>query len=244
MKRSILISQIAAVVLCAPLAGQAVPQESQAARVEQGYRRTPQFRVDPFRHMFIPHWGFVFSVGATAENNAININDLGALMFLNDRDSLLVVDIFDALGLVPVGTGLGGSGEAEGGFYLGGPIGSRLHIGISLQGRGYGGFRVDDNAVALLRDPERRAAMSERAAAWATGSLGWDHRVAPLADWCARVERDGVVPRVCAPPSEHVAHLNGGSARWLSDQAIAAGRRLVRAWRRPRLGAARPEVLT
>ncbi len=152
MRRSVLCLQIAAVVLSAPLAGQAVPQESQAARVEQGYRRTPQFRVDPFRHMFIPHWGFVFSVGATAENNSINFRDLGALMFLNDRDSLLILDYFDALGLVPVGAGWGGSGEAEGGFYLGGPIGSRMHIGVSLQGRGYGGFTVDDDAVALLRD--------------------------------------------------------------------------------------------
>ena len=44
---------------------------SQASRVDMGYRRFSSFRVDPFRHVMIPHWGLVVSAGASAENTVL-----------------------------------------------------------------------------------------------------------------------------------------------------------------------------
>ncbi len=155
MRRTPLVIGLAALV-AGDLAAQAVPEESQAAQVESAYRRTPHFRIDPFRHAMIPHWGIVFSAGASAANNTLNASDIGALIFLDDElnnpDGILLGDIVDALGLIPVGSGVGGFGRGEGGAYLGGPFGRQLSVGFSAQGRGYGNFRVDDAAVALLRD--------------------------------------------------------------------------------------------
>ena len=151
MKRSLLV--LALLPLTAgTLRSQAVPEGSQAAKVEPAYRRTPTFRVDPFRHAMIPHWGFVFSGGATGENNALNVADARAAIYLADNDSLLAGDVLDILGLIPDGKGLKGSALGEGGFYLGGPFGSHISLGLSAQGRGYGGFQLDDNFAALLRD--------------------------------------------------------------------------------------------
>ncbi len=136
----------------AELSAQAVPENSQAARVQPAYRRTPTFRIDPFRHAMIPHWGFVFSGGAAGENNTLNFADLGALKYLDDRDSLLAGDVLDVLNLVPRGRGFAGSALGEGGFYLGGPFGSHFSIGLSAQGRGYGTFLLDEQFVSLARD--------------------------------------------------------------------------------------------
>jgi hypothetical protein len=136
----------------APLAAQAVPEGSQASKVDAGYRRTPTFRVDPFRHAMIPHWGLVFSGGAAGENNTLNLADARAAIYLADKDSLLAGDVLDILGLIPDGKGLKGSALGEGGVYLGGPFGSHFSLGLSAQGRGYGSFQLDDNLVALLRD--------------------------------------------------------------------------------------------
>jgi len=135
-----------------PLAAQAVPDGSQASKVQPAYRRTPTFRVDPFRHAMIPHWGFVFSGGATGENNTLNLADARAAIYLADKDSLLAGDVLDILGLIPDGKGLKGSALGEGGFYLGGPFGSHFSLGLSAQARGYGSFQLDDDFVALLRD--------------------------------------------------------------------------------------------
>ncbi|MBI2536299.1 MAG: hypothetical protein HYW06_04890 [Gemmatimonadetes bacterium] len=151
MKRPLLV--LAFLPLAAgSLGAQAVPEGSQAARVEPAYRRTPSFRVDPFRHAMIPHWGFVFSAGATGENNTLNLADARAAIYLADNDSLLAGDVLDILGLIPEGEGLKGSALGEGGFYLGGPFGSHLSLGLSAQGRAYGGFQLDDDFVALVRD--------------------------------------------------------------------------------------------
>jgi hypothetical protein len=134
------------------LAAQAVPDRSQAAQLPMAYRRTPQLRVDPFRHVMIPHWGLVISGGALAGNNTLNIADVRALIFLADRDSLLISDVVNTFGLVPAGAGVVGDAEGEGGIHLGGPFGRHVSVGLSFQGRGYGAFLVDDDAVALLRD--------------------------------------------------------------------------------------------
>ena len=145
---------VAALAVCATaqLEAQAVPEGSQAARVEPAYRRTPTFRLDPFRHAMIPHWGFVLSAGAMAENNAVSFADARALIYLQDQDSLLPSDILNTINLVPAGRGLTGLAQGEGGFYLGGPFGSRFGLGLSAQGRGYGAFQLDDAFVSLVRD--------------------------------------------------------------------------------------------
>jgi hypothetical protein len=152
VKPRIAVAMIAVAVATSGLRAQTVPESSQAAGVEPGYRRTPGFRIDPFSHLRIPHWGFVISVGATAANNSMNLDDFGALLLLSDEDSLRWVDALDALGLVPRGAGLEGNGEAQSGIYVGGPVGSRINIGLSVMGRGYGAVSLDDDAVALLRD--------------------------------------------------------------------------------------------
>lgn len=134
------------------LRAQAVPEGSQASRVQPAYRRTPTFRTDPFRHAMIPHWGFVISVGGSGENNTLSFADARALVFLADNDSLAAGDVLDILNLVPQGRGITGRASGEGGFYLGGPFGSHFSLGLSAQGRGYGAFQLDDDFIALIRD--------------------------------------------------------------------------------------------
>ena len=177
--RSLRLALAALVLTAGALAAQAVPEGSPAARVDRGYRRTPTFRLDPFRHAMIPHWGFVFSAGASAENNTLNMADVGALLYLKcgdvsasgfgpisgrlmeavtggepcpGPDSLLTGDMLDALGLIPDGSGLSLASGGEGGFYLGGPFGGHLSLGLSLQGRAYAAGRLDDSFVSLARD--------------------------------------------------------------------------------------------
>src|SRR5712692_6770696 len=158
MRRALTVAAVLA-GLSGPASGlfaQAVPEGSQATRVDPGYRRTPSFRNDPFRHVTIPHWGLVFDVGATAANNTLELADVGALLFLNDSSKnpggLLPGDAIDVLGLIPKGSGLQGSAQGEGGAYLGGPFGHHFALGLSVRGSGYGSFQLDDNVVSLLRD--------------------------------------------------------------------------------------------
>ena len=156
MKRAAALLACASVIVSADVAAQAIPEGSQASRVELGYLRTPHFRVDPFRHVFVPHWGLVTSVGATGQNNALNFKDVGALTFLsnedNNPDGLLYGDLLDVLGLIPRGSGLSASAQAESGVYLGGPFGRHFSLGLTAQVRGYAGASLDDDFVALLRD--------------------------------------------------------------------------------------------
>jgi hypothetical protein len=164
---------IALVLVAPPASGQAVPEGSQAARVEPAYRRTPTFRFDPFRHATIPHWGFVISTGVLTENNSLNLTDLGAIISLGcgptslllnptdvfgggemcpGPDNLLPSDILNAINLVPQGRGLTALAQGEGGLYLGGPFGGHFGLGLSAQGRGYGAFQLDEDFVSLVRD--------------------------------------------------------------------------------------------
>jgi hypothetical protein len=136
----------------AGLAAQAVPETSQAARLDLALRRWPHAGVDPFRHVFWPRWGLAMQVGAMGGNNTLNAEDVGALLLLDDRDSLLIGDIVDAFGLVPQGQGVRGLAAGEGGIHFGGPLGGSLSIGVSAQGRGYGTFHIDDDAVRFFRD--------------------------------------------------------------------------------------------
>jgi hypothetical protein len=134
---------------------QLVPETSQASRVDLGYRRPSSFRVDPFRHVMIPHWGFVFSVGATGENSVLNLADISALTFLDDETNgsqILPGDILDVMGLIPEGKGVRVASQGEGGFYLGGPFGEHFSLGLSAQARGYGTGFIADEAASLLRD--------------------------------------------------------------------------------------------
>jgi len=150
--RRLLLSLATAAVLSPAAAAQTIPEGSQAAKVQMAYRRTPSFRVDPFRHVSIPHWGLVASVGASGGNNTLNARDIGALIFLGDRDSLTISTAVDAMGLIPRGSGLKGFAQGEGGAYLGGPFGGRFSLGLQARGTGYGAFQLDDGAVSLLRD--------------------------------------------------------------------------------------------
>lgn len=164
---------IALALVAPPVAAQAVPEGSQAARVEAAYRRTPTFRFDPFRHAMIPHWGFVISTGVMAENNSLNLTDLGSIITLRcgstslllnptdafgggemcpGPDNLLPSDILNAINLVPQGRGLTGLAQGEGGLYLGGPFGGHFGLGLSAQGRAYGTFQLDESFVRLVRD--------------------------------------------------------------------------------------------
>ena len=63
------------VSLASSAGAQTIPEGSQAMKVQPAYRRTPSYRIDPFRHVSIPHWGFVFSLGASAANNTLNVRD-------------------------------------------------------------------------------------------------------------------------------------------------------------------------
>ena len=156
MNRTAAVLALASVISGAEVAAQTVPEGSQAARIDIGYLRTPTLGVDPFRHAFIPRWGLVTSVGARGQNNALNLKDAGALMFLSDEetnpDGLLYGDFLDLLGLIPRGSGLAANAQAESGLYIGGPFGRRFSIGFTAQTRGYLGASLDDDFVALLRD--------------------------------------------------------------------------------------------
>ncbi len=116
MMHRILLAVAILAVSTTDMSAQLVPENSQAARVDIGYRRASSFRVDPFRHVMIPHWGFVFSFGGTGENSVLNFADAGALTFLDDNDEILPGDIIDIIGLIPAGKGVRVAGQAEGGF--------------------------------------------------------------------------------------------------------------------------------
>ncbi|MFQ6046765.1 MAG: hypothetical protein ACE5PT_10490 [Gemmatimonadales bacterium] len=135
---------------------QAVPEGSQADRLDKSLRRWPTIGVDPFRYVFWPGWGLAFNTGAAAWNNSLNAADIGAIIFLADStknpDGLLPTDVLNIFGLVPKGEGFGGLASAEGGAYLGGPFGSSFSLGFTGQGRAYGAVLVNDGAVALFRD--------------------------------------------------------------------------------------------
>jgi len=151
MRRALMLAA-ATTLICGDLAAQAVPEDAQAAQVPMAYRRIPSVRVDPFRHLTIPHWGLVIAGGGVAGNNSMTFNDARALIFIADQDDLLVGDVLDALNKVPSGQGFEAGGELEGGLYLGGPFGRRFSLGVSAQGRSYGVATLDEGAVALLRE--------------------------------------------------------------------------------------------
>ena len=152
MTRRVLMAAAVLSLWTMDAAAQLVPEGSQAARVDMGYRRMSSFRIDPFRHVMIPHWGFVFSFGATGENSVLNFADMGALRFIDENDEILPGDIIDVIGLIPAGKGVRVVGQAEGGFYLGGPFGPHFSLGFSAQARGYGSGLISDGMASLLRD--------------------------------------------------------------------------------------------
>ena len=155
MSRPVLMAAAVLSLWTMDAAAQLVPEGSQAARVDMGYRRMSSFRIDPFRHVMIPHWGFVFSFGATGENSVLSFADAGALAFLDDSTNgskILPGDLLDVIGLIPVGKGARVVGQAEGGFYLGGPFGRHLSLGFSAQTRAYGSGLISDELVSLLRE--------------------------------------------------------------------------------------------
>lgn len=116
------------------------------------YRRSPLVGGDPFAGLTEQRSSLSLKLGASGENSALGLNDLGAILFLAERDSLRPTDALDALGLVPRGHGLTGYGAGEIRLRAGLLVARAVTVGVGLQGRGYGSFRIDDDAVALLRD--------------------------------------------------------------------------------------------
>ena len=116
------------------------------------YRRAPLLGDDAFAGLVEGRGSLQFGADASAGNNALDLDRLGAVLFLAERDSLRDADALDALSLVPRGVGLTGHGNAGARFRIGVPLASGLTVGVGASGRGYGSFRVDDDAVALLRD--------------------------------------------------------------------------------------------
>jgi hypothetical protein len=100
----------------------------------------------------VPRWGFVFDAGAVADNNALNLRDVGALKLLSDSSAVLASDLMNVIGLIPAGSEALGGGEGMGGVYLGGPFGGSVSLGLSARGQVYGTYRIDADAVAMLRD--------------------------------------------------------------------------------------------
>lgn len=153
-----------------------LPVAASGQNVAETFRRPPASEFDPFVHVALPGNSLLLTGAGGAENSALSLADVGALTFLAERDSLRVVDAIDALGLVPRGDDLAGGGEGAGGLRLGVAVTDRLSFGLSLVGGGYGSFRLDGDAVALLRDgnaDRSTFALGEtRATALATGEAG------------------------------------------------------------------------
>jgi len=148
MKRAILLAAILSLGASA-LQAQAVPDSSQAAGVRMGYRRPVQLRMDPFRHVLIPKWGFVISGGIVAANNGVSINDARALEAVDDVQPS---HILNTANLLREGSGVEIDAQGQGGLYLGGPIGSKFAIGLTGQARAYGFALVPQEVVELLQD--------------------------------------------------------------------------------------------
>lgn len=152
MTRATAVVALVVSLLGVELQAQAIPDNAQATRVSSGYRRPLDYRVDPFRHTFLPGWGLVISAGAWAENNAFSVKDARALQYIGDNDTLLVTDVLDAIGIIQQGAGLGVNVLSESGVFLGGPFGRHLSLGLSAQARAYGSGFVDDGIIAVFRD--------------------------------------------------------------------------------------------
>ena len=176
MKRFLAVAGFTVALSGADVWAQAVPDHSQASQIESGYRRPLNYRMDPFRNIFAPRWGVVIAAGAWAENNSLNLKDVRALEYIDNNDTLLITDLLDVLGLIPPGQGLGLSSVSEGGVYVGGPIGDLLKLGVSAQGRAYGGGIIDDDAIAPFRDGngtrQEFALGNSRGEGLATGEVG------------------------------------------------------------------------
>ena len=150
--RHLLTGVLVALFSAQTLDAQAVPDNSQASRVDGGYRRSPTLRADPFRNVMIRHWGLTLSTGGLLANNTLNLEDIGAIIFLADEDSLGFGEAIDISGLIPRGSGLNGLAEGMARIHLGGPLGSKLAVGFSAGVSAFGSFDIDDRAVALFRD--------------------------------------------------------------------------------------------
>lgn len=155
-RRRLLLLAGLALLPAGPLAAQAVPDGASALRVPDVYRRTPSHRLDPFAFTFTPHWGFVVSADGSAANNALDVSNAIDLVLVTRQNGSSgqsrAANVMAAFGNVPPGAGVRGTGEAEGGVFLGGPITSHVHLGVSAGTRAYGGLRLDDSTVSLLSE--------------------------------------------------------------------------------------------
>ena len=127
-------------------------QAASAQSPDARYRRSPLIGGDPFALLTEPRRSLSLASRVSGGNSALDLDDVAAILFLAERDSLRPVDALDAVGLVPRGDGLTGYGDGGARLRMGLPVAERWTVGVGLQGRAYGSFRLDDDAVALLRD--------------------------------------------------------------------------------------------
>jgi len=92
--------------------------------------------------------------------------------------------------------------------------------------------RMADAAVTLLRDPECRRAMAERARALAMHDLAWDRQIEPLDRYCRAVAARGPAMRPRVADAEAILRPNDGWARRSGDALRALWWRIERASRR------------
>ena len=140
------------VVLGLGLALGAAAPAAPAQETADLYRRTPHTGDDPFAGLVQGRPSLRMTSRASGGNNTLDMEGMGAILFLSERDSLRATDALDALGLVPRGEGIRGDAAAGARFRIGVPVTGGLTLGLGVQSRAYGTFQVDDDAVALLRD--------------------------------------------------------------------------------------------
>ncbi len=128
--------------------GPAAAQDGDADR----YRRSPLTGDDPFARLLTSRPSVAVTGRAGAANTALELDDVGAIVFLADRDRFRVTDALDGIGLVPWGEGLEGAGDGRGSVRVAVPVGDSLVLGLGAGASSWASLRLDDDAVALLRD--------------------------------------------------------------------------------------------
>lgn len=200
-----------AFVVALAVSGPATAQEGEPDR----YRRSPLMGDDPFAHLLTSRRSIVISGRVGAANSALTLDDVGAITFLAERDRFRVTDALDGLGLVPRGEGLEGAGDGRASVRVGLPVGDSVVLGLGAGAASWASLRLDDDAVALLRDGN--ADRTEFGLGQTRGDVLLAAELGALAAWRAGrlLGRDG--PQISF----------GGGLRWLRPLYYARSRSLV-----------------
>ncbi|MGH7895268.1 MAG: glycosyltransferase family 4 protein [Candidatus Binatia bacterium] len=88
--------------------------------------------------------------------------------------------------------------------------------------------------TGLLGDADGRRRATARARVLATGELGWDRQMVPLAAFCVEVAAGRLASRSGVSRGEAIVHLNDGVGRRIADAVRRLGWRALGGWRRAR----------